>query len=161
MIVLYNAISVDGFIAGEHDETPWSDEEWVAFQAFVATCDVCLLGRRTYEIMRDGGEFVDGPEYLVVTSNPGADTGGYEKIQVSTKADLPEAGKIGLIGGGELNGSLAKLGLIDEIILDVEPVLLGGGVRLFGKYDMRLGLQLQSTKRIGRSTIQNHYVVTQ
>jgi dihydrofolate reductase len=50
--VLYMAISADGFIAGPDDETPWSEEEWESFKAFVKTCDAVLIGRRTYEIMR-------------------------------------------------------------------------------------------------------------
>jgi len=37
--ILYVALSADGFIAGLNDETPWSDEEWAAFQEFVKTCD--------------------------------------------------------------------------------------------------------------------------
>lgn len=157
MITLYNAISVDGFIAGDHDETPWSDEEWVAFREFVKTCDVCLLGRRTYEIMRDGGEFVEGPEYIVVTSDHTVDTGRYKKLAIRSADDLPKVEKIGLIGGGELNGSLVELGVIDEVILDVEPVLLGSGKRLFGSHRAQSRLDLLSSRKIGAGTIQNHY----
>ena len=78
-ITLYNAISVDGFIADKHDNTPWSSEEWTAFQAFVKTCDVCLIGHRTYEVMRDKGEFVLGLQWIIVTNNMSADTGTYKK----------------------------------------------------------------------------------
>jgi dihydrofolate reductase len=158
-VILYNAISVDGFIAGERDETPWSDEEWDAFQGFVKTCDVCLLGRRTYGIMRDGGEFVDGPKYIVITNDVNADTGDFEKLSIKSVNDLPKVDRIGLIGGGELNGSLAEMGIIDEIILDVEAVTLGGGKLLFGSKKIQLDLELLSSKRIGPKTVQNHYAV--
>lgn len=157
-VILYNAISIDGFIAGEHDETPWSKEEWAAFQEFVKSCDVCLLGRRTYEIMRDSGEFIDGPRYIVVTSNSAADTGRYPKLSINSIADIPN-GKVGLIGGAELNGSLGGLGAISEIVLDVEPIVLGSGKRLFGSHNVHLPLSLQASKRIGSSTVQNHYKV--
>jgi len=158
-VILYNAISVDGFIAGEDDETPWSEEEWAAFNDFVSMCDVCLLGMRTYSIMRDGGEFIDGPKYIVVTSDPNSDTGSFEKLSIKSANDLPKVKKIGLIGGGELNGSLAEMGLIDEIILDVESIALGTGKRLFGSRDTRLNLELISSKQIGSKTTQNHYKV--
>lgn len=158
-IILYMAISADGFIAGANDETPWSDEEWTAFQEFVQSCDVCLLGRKTYEIMKNGGEFVDGTKYVVVTSDGTADTGEYEKLAINSPSDLPQAGKIGIIGGGELNGSLAKLDVIDEIILDVEPITLGQGKRLFGSHSVNLKLKLLATRQIGQSTIQNRYQV--
>lgn len=158
-VTLYMATSADGFIAGTNDETPWSDEEWAAFQEFVKSCDICLLGRRTYEIMKNGGEFVNGTKYIVVTNDQTADTGDYEKLAIYSPSDLPQAEKIGIIGGGELNGSLAKLGVIDEIILDVEPITLGQGKRLFGGHNVNLKLKLLTTRRIGQSTIQNHYEV--
>lgn len=159
MTTLYMAISADGFIAGPDDETPWSDDAWAAFQAFVKTCDVVLLGRRTYEIMRDQNEFVDGPEYVVATTNSSFDTGKLCKVNIQGKPDMPQAKKIGIIGGGELNGNLAKLGVIDEIILDVEPITLGAGKRLFGACDVRLSLSLIGSRRIGNATVQNRYKV--
>jgi len=158
-IILYMAISADGFIADPHDETPWSDEEWAAFQEFVKTCDIVLLGRRTYEIMPKQGDFVPDPEYIVVTNDPSLDTGKFRKLSIKSKSDLPQAERLGIIGGGELNGSLAKLGVIDEVILDVEPVTLGSGKRLFGDHDVQLTLELIESRKIGRSTIQNHYAV--
>jgi dihydrofolate reductase len=157
--ILYMAISADGFIAGPNDETPWSDEEWQAFQQFVKSCDCVLLGRRTYEIMSQNAEFVDGPTYIVVTRDPSFDTGGLQKISIQSREDLPKYDLIGVIGGGELNGSLLKLGLIDEIMLDVEQVNLGSGIKLFGSYTVEPQLELLSTKTIGPKTVQKHYKV--
>jgi dihydrofolate reductase len=157
--ILYMAISRDGFIAGSADETPWSDAEWQSFQEFAKSCDLLLLGKRTFEIMKAGGEFVDGPRYTVVTNDQTINTFGLNKIAINTAADMPSGGKIGIIGGGELNGRLAKLGVIDEIILDIEPVDLGEGIRLFGDYDIPLKLELIGSTLIGKSTIQRHYRV--
>lgn len=156
---LYMAISADGYIAGPDGETPWSDAEWEAFQAFVKTCDVVLLGRKTYEIMQKDGDFVEGPEYIVVTNNPNLDTGTFRKISVKTKDDLPQVQRLGMIGGGDLIGRLAKLGVIDEVILDIEPITLGSGIRLFGDNDVQLKLELTESRRIGEGTVQNHYTV--
>ena len=156
---LYMAISTDGFIAGEHDETPWSDDSWQAFKAFITSCDIVLLGRRTYQIMTAQDEFVDGPEYVVVTHDPSFDTGSLRKLSIASRNDMPKAEKVGIIGGGELNGRLAELGVIDEIILDVEPTVLGSGKRLFGDHKIELNLELMDSRRIGGSTIQNRYKV--
>lgn len=158
-VILYMAISADGFIATPKDETPWSDASWEAFRAFVKTCDVVLLGRHTYEIMRDQDEFINGPEYIVVTSYALFNTGRYQKINIKTKADLPKAVKIGVIGGGELNGRLAKIGVLDEIILDVEPIILGNGIRLFGDHDVKLKLELSSSEKLKSGALHNRYHV--
>ena len=34
-------------------------------------------------------------------------------------------------GGSKMNSSFAKSGLIDEVILNVEPVIIGEGIPLF------------------------------
>lgn len=159
--VLYMAISTDGFVASPNDETPWSDEEWAAFREFVTSCDVVLLGRRTYEIMAKQNEFVDGPEYIVATRDESMDARDLRKVRIENRSDLPQADKLGIIGGGDLNGSLAKIGVIDEIVLDVEPITLGEGKRLFGSHDVRLDLKLIESRTIGSSTVQNHYKVVE
>ena len=158
-VVLYMAVSIDGFIAGSNNETPWSDAEWEAYREFVKSCDVCLIGSRTYEVMKASDEFVDDVRYLVVTHNSSIDTGDFEKLSIKSANDMPKANRIGVIGGGELNGSLAALGVIDEIILDVEPVTLGQGKQLFGSRNPKLKLKLLSSKQLGYSTLQNHYEV--
>lgn len=65
--ILYMTTSQDGFVAGPHNETPWCDAEWEAFQEFVKSCDAILLGKRTYEIMLKANEFLDGPRYIDVS----------------------------------------------------------------------------------------------
>ncbi len=153
------AISQDGFIAGSNDETPWSDASWESFREFAISCDIILLGRRTFQIMQENDEFVTGPRYIVMTNNKDLPTRDFAKISISSKEDLPKAEKLGIIGGGELNGQLAKLNVIDEIILDIEPIKLRAGVRLFGRYDIPLKLKLLGSKQIGDATIQRHYEV--
>lgn len=162
--ILYAAISRDGFIAGSDDETPWSNEEQVAFQAFLLTCDVVLLGRRTFEIMQSGdglasNGLIAGPRYIVVTENENLDTGKLEKIAIDSPSDMPTAERLGIIGGGELNGRLMQLGVIDEIILDIEQLDLGEGVKLLGSYDIPLKLELLGSDLIGETTVQRHYKV--
>ena len=157
--ILYMAVSRDGFIANPNDETPWSDAEWEAFNQFVMSCDVVLLGKRTFEIMQRNDEFLEGVHYIVVTSSKSLDTGNFKKISIASRADIPKADRVGIIGGGELNGRLASLGLIDEMILDIEPTELHEGVRLFGAHEPKLKLQLLDSRPIGEATIQRHYKV--
>lgn len=153
------AISRDGFIAGKNDETPWSDVSWKSFAGFVRSCDVVLLGRRTYTIMKEGDEFVEGPKYIVVTTDAELDTGTLGKLSINTTDDIPSVHKLGIIGGGDLNGRLAELGVIDEVILDKEPIELHEGIKLFGNHTVSPELVLLSKKALNESTIQYHYKV--
>lgn len=153
------AISQDGFIADSNDETPWSDAAWESFKEFVISCDVVLLGRRTFQIMQENDEFIAGPRYIVVTNNKDLPIGNLAKASISSNEDMPKVSKLGIIGGGELNGRLVELNVIDEIILDIEPVKLENGIRLFGKHDTLLKLKLLGSKQIGDATMQRHYKV--
>jgi dihydrofolate reductase len=153
------AISRDGYIADKDGNTPWSDAEWESFNGFVAGCDVVLVGRKTYELMAKNDELIDNTKCVVVTSDTEYDAQELPTLLINSARDLPKANTIGIIGGGELNGRLAKLGLIDEIILDIEPIDLHEGIRLFGNYDIPLKLELISSKQIGQATIQRHYRV--
>lgn len=109
--------------------------------------------------MREGDEFINGPTYMVVTSDKALDTGNLWKIRIGRREDVPSARRLGIIGGGDLNGRLTKLGAIDEMVLDVESISLGKGLKLFCKHDVQLKLALLASKRIGVSTIQRHYKV--
>lgn len=61
------------------------------------------------------------------------------------KARKAAKGKnVGIFGGADIAGQYINAGLVDEIILHVVPVLMGGGVRLFDNLDIKL----QELKRI-------------
>lgn len=158
-VILYMAVSADGFVAGENNETPWSDAEWESYREFVTSCDVCLIGSSTYQAMKRSDEFVEGVKYIVATSDQNLDTGTFEKLTISSADDMPKAEKIGVVGGGDLNGRLMSLDVIDEVILDIEPVILGQGIKLFGEHEVSKELRLISSKKLGESGIQNHYEV--
>lgn len=158
-IVLYMAISADGFIAGPNDEAEWvSKNSWNSYIAFVKSCDVALVGKKTAKLMSEN-EFLLDTRYYIVTTSETPVNENYSNLAIISKDDLPDVNKVGVIGGGNLNGSLAKIGLFDEIILDIEPLTLGEGIRLFGKYIPKMKLELISSKKLGEGTIQNHYKV--
>ena len=55
-----------------------------------------------------------------------------------------------LFGGGELASMLFNADLIDEIVLNIHPVLLGSGIPLFHEMDRQIDLELfdsQTNKR--------------
>jgi dihydrofolate reductase len=157
--ILYMTISADGFIATPADETPWSEASWESFNQFEQSCDLVLVGRKTFEIMSKNDELSDNVNYAVITDNQNFNTHGYQALSIHSSEDIPKKNKVGIIGGSTLNGKLARLGIIDEIILDIEPIVLGRGVNLFGSFKSQINLELVSSKIIGKETTQNHYKV--
>ncbi len=51
-------------------------------------------------------------------------------------------GNLWLVGGGDMAGQFADLSLLDEILLEVAPVMLGGGTPLLPRRLLALELTL-------------------
>jgi dihydrofolate reductase len=60
-----------------------------------------------------------------------------------------EAGKgICVMGGGELARSLLAAGVVDELGVNIHPILLGSGVRLFHELPREIRLELRECRRL-------------
>ena len=67
-------------------------------------------------------------------------------------------GDITVLGSGELVRSLDTVGLIDEYVLQIHPIILGSGTRLFGESD-RSDLTLERTVQTTTGVIIAQYSV--
>ncbi len=106
----------------------------------MAGVDALVMGRATYEIslgLPGGTDLFTGKDVDVITSG----TGREPREGVAFVAGDPVAfvqelkrkpgGTIWLFGGGHLATTLGAAGLIDDYLIVVQPVLLGGGIRLW------------------------------
>ena len=137
------AVSLDGFIAGPDgglDWLIWSDdaarlagEHWRDF-------DTVLLGRRTYDFAAASGQTEGDPggvrsfifsRRLAISPSPHADLVRDDAVGAVRAAKAGPGKDIILMGGGELASTLIGAGLVDEIGLNLHPVVLGGGTPLF------------------------------
>lgn len=167
-VILYMAITINGFIAKENDDASFVSEiEWDSFRNMIKSTGNMIIGSRTYEIMRDDEEFknLENIRVLVVSENTNFKTitNNHSAIK-SPKDALAILEKEGfdnalVAGGGTLNASFMEENLVDEIYLDVEPVVFGKGIRLFRENDFEAKLKLLETKKLSDSEIQLHYQV--
>lgn len=134
-ITVYMAMSIDGKVARTNDETPWSDESWDAFNERINIADAFIIGRETYEIMDDEGSLEDIKIPVIVLSSKETTRDGvvvFEKLEDALN-HLEKKSLIDVVvaGGSIANGSFIKAGLVNDLIIDVEPILLGKGKPLF------------------------------
>jgi RibD C-terminal domain len=73
--------------------------------------------------------------------------------------DKPGKG-ICVMGGGELAQSLLAAGVIDEVGMNVHPILLGSGVPLFRDAGRRIALELIESRVIDGGCVLSTYRVT-
>jgi len=159
------AITANGYIAKENDDTPWSDEEWEAFNEIVKRTKNEVIGRRTLELFGEKGIEAMGSPFIVVLSSKESTNHNKNIKFVSTPQEalklLKEQGfEEALVAGGSiLNTSFMKEGLVDEIYLDVEPFIFGKGIPLFQPEGFEYKLELLETNKLSSQTIQLHYKV--
>ncbi len=108
-------------------------------------CGALITGRRTFEIARGwGGHHPVGAPFFLLTHEPpdryvGPGTEGIvvtDGIESALRQARAVAGDRAIgIASADVAGQYLKAGLLDEIHLNIVPVLLGGGVRLFANLE--------------------------
>ena len=162
-VTLGLANSLDNYIArkdGESDWLRWSDEVAELSAKFMKTVDVLLMGRKTYEVMLAAGEtsYPGARNYVFTRSKKKADAlrkklvakqAGKQVAIISEdvasfvkKLKIEKGKGIVVFGGGELAKGLFEADLIDEVVLNIHPVLLGSGIPLFREMKNRIDLDL-------------------
>ncbi len=57
-IILYMAVTANGYIARDNGEVDWATEtEWANFSAMIKKNGNMIIGRKTYEVMLKNDEF--------------------------------------------------------------------------------------------------------
>jgi dihydrofolate reductase len=104
---------------------------------------------RTYVFSRTLRE-IDQPDTELVSGDAGAFVRALKK----------KPGKnICLMGGGELATSLLAEGLVDEIGLNIQPILLGAGIPVFRDAGRRVKLQMTECRPLEGGCILAKYNV--
>jgi dihydrofolate reductase len=160
------ACSLDGYIAGPNGEFDWivSDPE-IDFAALFKQFDTFIMGRRTYEIIPNGGAAFEGMKVIVVSTTLRQDdhpdvrivSGDLERELRDLRS---QPGKdIWLFGGGELFRSVWNIGFIDSVEAAMIPVLMGGGLQLLPAPAMKRQLELRSHRVYGSGIVLLEYDV--
>ena len=165
-MILYMAISANGYIAKDNDETPWSDEEWHEFNKKVNEIGNVLIGRRTFELMKEDGSLGEFPcKLIMVLTNRTRKKVGRKTVFVSSLTDALETAKdygftqLLVCGGSKTVATVLNSGKANEVYLDVEPWIFSNGLPLADRLSHDLKLNLIGTKQIGKDGVQLHYKI--
>lgn len=161
------AVSLDGFIAGPKGEFDWIImDPTLDFGALFAQFDTFLLGRRTFEMTRQGGGggMTKGAQTIVFSRT--LRQSDYPDVVISSEiaktiaALKKKPGKdIWLFGGGALFRSVLDVGLIDTIEVAVMPILLSDGVPLLSAGARSPSLQLTESKTLPSGIVMLSYAL--
>ena len=169
---VFIATSMDGYIADKNGRLDWlhsipnPENIDMGYQEFIAHIDALVMGRKTFETVC--GFDIDWPyqKPVFVLSNttkeiPGKVKGKAHLVSGHLSEILDAIRAQGhdhlYIDGGETIRSFLKEDLIDDMIVTVIPVLLGGGVPLFSELPEALDFECTDTKIYLGKVVQNHY----
>lgn len=161
-------ITPNGYIARENGDSEWTSEEDLrGFQENSKNAGNIIMGKNTYLYASKTGLLPFKGALNVVVSYEQLENKYGNNLLITDKAPkeilkmLEEKGfnTAFLAGGGHLNSSFIKEGLIDEMYLDIEPLLFGKGIKVFADEDFDLELELIESKKLNNDTFQLHYRV--
>jgi dihydrofolate reductase len=165
-VTLWMAVSLNAMAAREdRSEDFLSQDDWDLFVELLGVSESLVWGRVTHQLFVEPVRklFPDLP-IAVLTRDPAFEaTNGITPAASATQAvaNLSARGITTalLAGGPQVNGAFARAGLIDEVVLAVEPVLVARGLPLLmgDAPDLRLDLLGVDDRR--QPTLRLHYRV--
>lgn len=164
-VVMYNVVSVDGFVADAHDR-PGPLFDWYGngdvpldesgaltvsrtshdhIRPFWDEIGASVFGRHVFDMTGGWGATPPGDvdHAVIVTHRPapeGWDPEAPFRFVDGIEAAMATAQELAgdrtvAVAAGDVGGQVFAAGLVDEVRMDVAPVVLGSGKRYFGSVD--------------------------
>ncbi|MEV4400064.1 dihydrofolate reductase family protein [Nonomuraea sp. NPDC049607] len=176
-VIMHNVMSVDGFIADDHDAvgplhdwywngdtpiTPDDDQDYdhsgtggrfrmsKASAEYVgpiwASIGVIVMGRTLFDLVNGWEGRPPAGDHVVVVSHRPKPEGWHPEASYHFAGDVTAAvakaqelagDRVVSVNAGDVGGQILAAGLVDEVAMDVVPVVFGSGKRYFGRVDGR------------------------
>ncbi len=164
-VVMYSTVSVDGFVADENDQVgplfDWMSsgdvrlDETGEAKVSQASYDytgpywdqigVTIVGRHVFDMTEGwGGTPPAGIDHVVVVTHRPKPEGWHPEAPFhfvdGVEAAVAKAQELAgdrtvEVAAGDVGGQVLAAGLVDEVAMDVAPVVFGSGKRYFGSVD--------------------------
>ncbi|MCG7409211.1 dihydrofolate reductase family protein [Paenibacillus sp. ACRRX] len=161
-VVLYIAMSLDGYIARPDGSVDWLNDIEMdggdgGYGEFYRTVGTIVMGRLTYdEVLKlaDDFPYADKPCYVLSrTTQPPAPHVTFTDETLETLIPRLKAGSEGdvwLVGGGQLVTAFLEAKLLDELCITIIPKVLGDGIPLFPQGTVPSTFRLMQMQKIGQ-----------
>lgn len=180
-ITIHMAASLDGYVARRDGSVDWleTSDEFAGgetmdprfVEEFLAKIDCYVMGSRTYETAVNfenqgmGWSYGEKPVF-VLTSRPlqrNRDTVEFYSgdLEAFVNGNLrTKFRNIWFAGGGKVCSECLRLGLADEIVYSVLPVLIGDGIPFFERSERDIVLHLAEVKAYKTGMVEMRYEVS-
>ena len=169
---VFCGVSVDGFLARPDDTFDFlqtGEQEPHGFNEFIASVDVVVIGRRTFEVVLKLGHLaLYGKKPVVVLSRRPLDFSSLKGEAVEQMSGEPteivkqlksRGFKHAYIDGGVTIQRFLAAGCIDRLVITRVPVLIGAGIPLFGPVPRDISLRHVATRSFEGGLVQSEYEI--
>jgi dihydrofolate reductase len=169
---VYIASSLDDYIAGLGgsldflNEIPNPTQSDYGFAEFMRQVDAVVMGRNTFDTVLGFAAWPYSIPVFVLSHSLNAlpeNTAGKADLIRGEPAEVVQIldgrgfHNLYVDGGRTIQGFL-EADLIDELVITRVPILLGGGVPLFGRLPREMKFRLVSTERLNETLVKSRYV---
>ena len=158
-VCFYGCITMDGYLADKQHRLDWLEQtgspEETDYDRFYQNVDITIMGKRTYLALEQAGltenPYPTSRNYVLTHSNS-LSLDGFIPVACDAAELVHRLGpdpSIWIIGGTTLLSPLLDHDMVDRIILQIAPVLLGGGIPLFSQKEALKRFSLSSVRKLG------------
>lgn len=158
-VFFYGCITLDGYLADKNHGLSWLYEtgttEETGYEDFYRKMDVTIMGRRTFEEiakLEDAAAVYPTTENYVFTHTDRLSCKGFIPVSGDVPRFVAELGEknVWVVGGNTILAPLLERDMVDHLIIQIAPVLLGDGIPLFTQKEGLRRFHLDEVKRYGQ-----------
>ncbi len=159
-VFFYGCITMDGYLADKNHNLDWlyqsGSAEETEYESFYKSMDITIMGKRTFheiENMENIDSFYPTTKNYVFTHAESLSVKGFIPINCDIVEFVKQIDKdknIWIVGGNTLVAPLLDNDMIDNMIIQIAPVLLGMGIPLFSQKEALKRFYLKEVKKYGQ-----------
>ncbi|MEY8403242.1 dihydrofolate reductase family protein [Oscillospiraceae bacterium 44-34] len=159
-VFFYGCVTLDGYLADRDHGLAWLHEtgsaEETDYDRFYQRMDVAIMGRRTFEEiaqLEDAASFYPTTENYVFTQSDSLPQKGFIPVRGDVAEFVSGLGpdkNVWVVGGNTILAPLLDRDMVNHLIIQVAPVLLGAGIPLFTQKERLIRFRLDEVKQYGQ-----------
>ncbi len=159
-VFFYGCITMDGYLADKNHNLDWLYQtgsiEETGYESFYKNMNITIMGKRTFDEIENieniGNPYPTTQNY-VFTHAESLSLKGFTPINcdvVEFVKQIEEDKNIWIVGGNTILAPLLDNDRVDNMIIQIAPVLLGEGIPLFSQKEVLKRFCLKEVKKYGQ-----------
>lgn len=159
-VFFYGCITLDGYLADKNHNLEWlyqsGSAEETEYEKFYKSMDITIMGKRTFNEIK-GLENIESiyptTENYVFTHDESIPVKGFMPVScdiVDFVKQIEGDKNVWIVGGNTLLAPLLDQDMIDCMVIQIAPVLLGAGIPLFAQKEALKRFHLTEVKKYGQ-----------